>query len=41
MRGILEHEYGVPQKSIEWVPELDETIEFDAAARTEDHQAVA
>jgi 4,5-dihydroxyphthalate decarboxylase len=28
MRGILEHEYGVPQKSIEWVPELDETIEF-------------
>src|SRR5262249_56564291 len=26
MRGILEHEYGVPQKSIEWVPELDETI---------------
>jgi 4,5-dihydroxyphthalate decarboxylase len=28
MRGILEQEYGVPQKSIEWVPELDETIEF-------------
>jgi 4,5-dihydroxyphthalate decarboxylase len=28
MRGILEHEYGVPQKSIEWVSELDETIEF-------------
>jgi 4,5-dihydroxyphthalate decarboxylase len=28
MRGILEEEYGVPQKSIEWVPELDETIEF-------------
>ena len=28
MRGILEHEYGVPQMSIEWVPELDETIEF-------------
>ena len=28
MRGILEHEYGVPQMSIEWVPELDETIDF-------------
>ena len=28
MRGILEHEYGVPQKSIEWFSELDETIEF-------------
>jgi 4,5-dihydroxyphthalate decarboxylase len=28
MRGILEQEYGVPAKSIEWFPELDETIEF-------------
>ena len=28
MRGILEHEYGVPQKSIEWFSELDETVEF-------------
>src|SRR5579885_1686967 len=28
MRGILESEYGVPARSIEWVPELDETIEF-------------
>jgi 4,5-dihydroxyphthalate decarboxylase len=28
MRGILESEYGVPAMSIEWVPELDETIEF-------------
>src|SRR5215475_10799679 len=28
MRGILEEHYGVPQKSIEWFPELDETIEF-------------
>jgi 4,5-dihydroxyphthalate decarboxylase len=28
MRGILEHEYGVPQNTIEWVSELDETIEF-------------
>jgi len=29
MRGILGHEYGVPAKSIEWVPELDETIDFE------------
>ena len=28
MRGILEHEYGVPPSSIEWFSELDETIEF-------------
>jgi 4,5-dihydroxyphthalate decarboxylase len=28
MRGILEHEYGVPHRSIEWVSELDESIEF-------------
>jgi 4,5-dihydroxyphthalate decarboxylase len=28
MRGILEHEYGVPQKSITWYSELDETVEF-------------
>src|SRR5579884_1534141 len=28
MRGILESEYGVPPQSIEWVPELDETIDF-------------
>ncbi len=28
MRGILEQEYGVPQSSIEWFSELDETIEF-------------
>jgi|SRR5690242_16789813 len=27
-RGILEHEYGVPHKSIEWVSELDEDIDF-------------
>src|SRR3954454_11608644 len=29
MRGILEQEYSVPQRSIEWVPELDETIDFE------------
>src|SRR6201995_1860420 len=28
LRGILEHEYGVPHKSIHWVAELDEDIEF-------------
>jgi 4,5-dihydroxyphthalate decarboxylase len=28
IRGILEHEYGVPQTSIEWVCELDEILEF-------------
>ena len=27
MRGILEHEYGVPHKSIQWFTELDEDIE--------------
>ena len=29
MRGILEHEYGVPHRSIEWFSELDESIEFE------------
>src|SRR5579885_253674 len=28
LRGILEHEYGVPHKSIEWVAELEEDIDF-------------
>ena len=28
MRGILEQEYGVPHKSINWVAELDEDVEF-------------
>ncbi len=28
LRGILEHDYGVPHKSIEWFAELDEDIEF-------------
>jgi 4,5-dihydroxyphthalate decarboxylase len=28
MRGILEHEFGVPHKSIEWFAELDEDIDF-------------
>jgi len=28
MRGILEHDYGVPHKSIKWLSELDEDVEF-------------
>ena len=28
MRGILEQEYGVPHKSIDWRAELDEDVEF-------------
>jgi 4,5-dihydroxyphthalate decarboxylase len=28
MRGILEHEYGLPHKSVEWFAELDEDVEF-------------
>jgi 4,5-dihydroxyphthalate decarboxylase len=29
LRGILEQEYGVPHKSIEWFSELDEDVEFN------------
>ena len=32
MRGILEHEYGVPHKSIHWFAELDEDVEFTPPA---------
>jgi 4,5-dihydroxyphthalate decarboxylase len=32
LRGILEHEYGVPHKSIEWYAELDEDVEFTPPA---------
>jgi 4,5-dihydroxyphthalate decarboxylase len=28
LRGLLDHEYGVPFKSIEWFTELDESIDF-------------
>ncbi len=28
MRGILEHEYGVPHKSIQWFSEIDEDVAF-------------
>ena len=29
MRGILEHEYGVPHKELKWFAELDEDVDFD------------
>ena len=32
LRGILQHEYGVPLESITWCCELDETINFDGAS---------
>lgn len=32
MRGILEHEYGVPHKSMEWFTELDEDVDFTPPA---------
>ncbi len=32
MRGILEHEYGVPHKSLKWFAELDEDVDFDPPA---------
>lgn len=28
MRGILEHHYGVPQRSLQWFTELDEDVDF-------------
>lgn len=28
LRGILEHEYGVPHRSVEWFAELDEDVDF-------------
>jgi 4,5-dihydroxyphthalate decarboxylase len=28
LRGILEHEYGVPHRSIEWFSDLDEHVDF-------------
>jgi 4,5-dihydroxyphthalate decarboxylase len=32
MRGILEHDYGVPHRSIDWYSELDESIDFEKPA---------
>ncbi|MCZ6812725.1 MAG: ABC transporter substrate-binding protein [Alphaproteobacteria bacterium] len=45
MRGILEHEYGVPHRSMEWFSELDESIDFTPPpdlklSRLEDDQSV-
>jgi 4,5-dihydroxyphthalate decarboxylase len=31
LRGILEHEYGVPHRSIEWFAEIDEDVDFTPA----------
>ena len=33
LRGILQHEYGVPLESITWFCELDETINFEGSAK--------
>ena len=41
MRGILEHEYGVPHKSIQWFAELDEDIEFTPHTDLKHHPAAA
>ena len=38
MRGILEHEYGVPHKSIEWFAELDEDVDFSPPADLKLHR---
>jgi 4,5-dihydroxyphthalate decarboxylase len=32
LRGILEHEYGVPHKSIDWYSDLDEDVDFTPPA---------
>ena len=34
MRGILQHEYGVPLNSIEWVAEIEDDVEVTLAGRT-------
>lgn len=45
MRGILQHEYGVPLESIEWVAELDDDVEVQLPSniryrRLPDNQSV-
>ncbi len=45
MRGILEEEYGVPHKSIQWFSEIDEDVDFTPPAdlklqRLADHQTL-
>ena len=32
MRGILEHDYGVPHKSMRWLSEIDEDVDFTPPA---------
>ena len=32
LRGILEHEYGVPHKSIQWFAEIDEDVDVELPA---------
>lgn len=38
LRGILEHEYGVPHKSVEWFAELDEDVDFTPAPDLQLHR---
>jgi 4,5-dihydroxyphthalate decarboxylase len=38
MRGILEHEYGVPHRSIEWFAEIDEDVDFTPPAELNIHR---
>lgn len=38
LRGILEHEYGVPHKSIEWFAEYDEDVPFVPSADLKLHR---
>src|SRR5262249_33792173 len=33
LRGILDHEYGVPARDIQWHAELDEDVEFEMPAQ--------
>lgn len=45
LRGILEHEYGVPHKSVEWFAEIDEDVDFTPAPglklhRVAHHQSI-
>ena len=41
MRGILEHDYGVPHKSMHWLSEIDEDVDFTPPAGLDITQAPA
>ena len=41
MRGMLEHEYGVPLKSIEWFSELDDDVDVSLPGDPQAHAAAA